>query len=256
MEETARRVESIQAAFKKLNKKYVVHGSTMAELLTIGGPNTEYAESILNTHRPFQGMPVLKHRASWTGCSLNTAAGQIEKLKRATERLQAAFEVMHQTTIYALVESRFDYNTTEKLITTMLDTTDKATKFINDWKKKSPELASAKTGRRKSKIAFHIAMILADEYHRATGKPPAVATDANKRGYPAYGDFLTLIKTVFKALDIKESPESMARDAKDLWLDCRDIQNALEKATIQSNPDFRIKRRSLPKEKSPSKNSD
>ena len=77
--------------------------------------------------------------------------------------------------------------------------------------------------------------------------------------------FLDLVKTVFKALNIKASPESMARRAEDLWLDREEIKNTppkltirrtAGKITIQSSPDDLIKRRSLRKEKSPSKKTD
>ena len=257
--------EKIQTAFKKLNPEYNVHGSMMSEIITYAYSPKEYAERLLHRERPFPGMPVLKYPAARASCSLNTAEKQMRKLSAATKKLQAAFEAMNSPTIYALVQSGFDYSAAEKLIIMMRDAVDKAPKTIAGMKKAHPEFTSSRTGRPKSSIPFHIAKILAGEYFRATGKPPTVATNAHERGHPAYGPFLDLVRTVFKALKIKASPESMARDAEALWRDREEIRNtppklimrrAQGKITIQNDPDFMIKRRYPRKEKSPSKKSD
>jgi len=222
MTQSPQPIQAIQDAFKKLNPEYVVHQSTMNEILYIGNKE-DIGDKDLASRSEQVLMPTLKHPSSWTECSLNAALKQIKTLRSATEKNRDdTFKVLHSTTIAALVLSGVDARDIERMAALDLRLMDKAAITIKIWKQQYPELISKRSGQPQKKRFFHITMILAEEYYRATGKYPVVATDAHdpgKLGHRAYGDFLALVKAVFFVLagEKKASPEAMARAVEDLW---------------------------------------
>lgn len=214
--------EKILAAFQRLNPNYIVHPSTLNEILVVG------TSSALRKRPPFPGMPAPRHPSSWKECSLNTAAKQLGDIKKVAQKLQSAIEQMHSTTVYAFAKDGFYMRRLEEQLSELLGSGNKqgaihpATANIENWKKQKPEWISSKTGAPREEIPFHIAMLLAEEYFCATGKKPSVsnktvAINPYETGNVSYGSFLDFVTAVFDALNIKASPDAMARSARDLW---------------------------------------
>ena len=218
--------QKIEEAFYKLNPQYEIRDRTMNEILFIG--TSQHAETLLHKNPPFPGMLASRHPAAWKECSLNTAAKQLQNLKRSAKKLKADIEKMNQPTISALVKSGFHTLDLEQQLSLFLGecdgpgTADAAIKYIENWKIREPNLASFKSGAPKDKIALHITMILAEEYFRATGNSPSVSNkehliNKHQTGNKSYGEFLDFVAAIFCAIGIKASPEAMARSAIDLW---------------------------------------
>lgn len=211
-------MEKIQAAFKVLNPEYIVHKSTVCEILFIKERDFHRSPSCPTMPRP-------THPASWEECSLNTAEKQVSKIKSAAKNLKKALDDMKQPTIYAFAHNGLYFAELEKMLISTMQAAENANKSIDKWKPQYPEWVSKRTGQPRKEVAFHIAMILAEEYHRATGKNPTIITDSYGFGHPASGNFINLIKNIFEIVSIKASPEAMARDAIKLWNKRKKLQD-------------------------------
>ena len=215
--------KNIQAEFHKLNANYTIYPSTMNEIIFIGTSskaNREFHRNspVPNMPSPKQhdknGNPLQEHN-SWHECSLNTSVKEIDKIKKAAEKLLNAIDKMHSTTIYALANNGFYSAELEKMLENALKVTEKANENLNDWKIQYPEWIDNKSGQPKKEVAFHIAKILADEYHRATGNAPSLTSVDSGKTQEVCGHFFNLVKSVFNILGIKASPQSMSREARD-----------------------------------------
>jgi len=229
--------EKIEKAFcnlKELKPDYHLRSRTLSELFLVGGQSywkdsetPINPESYLHRSPSSPGMPVSKHPNSWQDCNLNKSTKEIERINKAAKELQEAIVAIHQPTIYALKEANFHTKEIETLLIDAITATEEAKSFVNDWKEKEPELIDKIFRISTTDIPFHIAMILAEEYHSATGKPPTVSYHGGRK--ESYGEFLNLVEAVFKALGISEkSADGTARNAEDLWKKRRKIQDKAE----------------------------
>ena len=215
----------IQAAIQRLKPKYVIHPSIMNELLYMGdtarGENMlSKAEQQLHRAAHFPGMPIPRYRFHWQDCSLSIVANELVKFRQSGKKLpQEVFKTMHRPTLGALALAGFDFDKMPEVLSDAdIAVIAKAQATIEQLKQYHPELVSKKTGQHPKEVPFHIAKILADEYHHATNKKPTISfrekrLNSDLHGGESYGDFLNFVTAVFAALQIQASPEAMARKA-------------------------------------------
>lgn len=205
----------IEAAIMSLAERkpsYTVHGSVKAEILFTGGNSR--AEDYL---RPMPyGIHVFKFPAWRKDISFSTAEKQIKRLLTSRD-LKKSYEKLNSTTITALALNGADFWTAESFSETALGAVEKALASIKQIVDAHPKLKSRRSGQPPKRVAYRLAQVLAEEYYLATGRAPAVSTDAYKDNNPACGAYFDLVQTTFDALNIDGSAEVMCKRAVEYW---------------------------------------
>lgn len=202
--------------FRKLNPDHIVPERTINEIIYLA--TSPRAERTLHNGPSFPGMPRPQFPNSWKRCNYKTSRNEIENVRKAAKQVEKAYISMHCDTVSAFVLANKNPQEIEVITKKILDATNAADKIVTKLKEMNPEWESWKSGRPLKAVPLRITKILANEFNLAKGKKPTISNrqviiNANQTGNKAYGQFLDLITNVFLILNIKASPEAMARKA-------------------------------------------
>lgn len=143
----------------------------------------------------------------------NKPASVLPELKELSTRsadLLAYLSTLHQSTILAFLDVSTQ-NNLKSACEQMIKVAD-ATLVILDPNGEASK--NANTGGRPSKDReLQLAISLAGNYQRLTGKPPTIPIDFMQEGSPAVGEFHRLLDDVFGILNVDANPEGFGKKA-------------------------------------------
>jgi hypothetical protein len=140
-----------------------------------------------------------------------TVVPELRELASKAREMLEFLGTIHQTTILALLDGSAQSNLTSACKRMVNATGVTLTKLhATDDESSIPQNTG---GRPRKDRALQVAISLASNYQRLTGKRPLIEVDYKSEGSPAVGDFHRLVDDVFGILQIDASPEFCARQA-------------------------------------------
>jgi hypothetical protein len=167
---------------------------------------TSYIEFLANQMSDIVHLP-------YPGNFTNKPALIVPELKELSTRsadLLAYLSTIHQSTILALIDvsARNNLNTACEQ---MIEVADATLRVLNP---SGDSSSKANTGGRPRKDrALQLAVTLAGNYQRLTGKPPTIPVNFLQEGNPAVGEFHRLVDDVFGIFKVEGNPEYFAKKA-------------------------------------------
>ena len=147
---------------------------------------------------------------------------ELKELSSKSADLLAYLSTIHQSTILALLDVSAR-NNLRSACEQMVKVADATLIALNPNADSSPK--SNNGGRPRKDRALQLAISLAGNYERLTGKPPTIEVDYKQEGNPAVGEFHRLVDDVFGILKVEGNPEYFAKQA---------IRKLKEKTTLKS----------------------
>ena len=148
-----------------------------------------------------------------------TIIPELQTLIKKTTDLDNYLTQIHQSTVLALLDVSAR-NNLKSACEQMIKICKAALITLNPSADYFPKANSG--GRPRKDRALQIAVSLAGNYQRLTGKPPMIDIDFTQEGSPAVGEFHRLVDDVFGILGIDANPEGFGKSA---------IKTLKEKAT-------------------------
>lgn len=135
---------------------------------------------------------------------------ELKELSTRSADLLAYLSTIHQSTILALLDTTAR-NNLKSACEQMIKVADATWIALNP---SGNSLAKTNTGGRPRKDrALQLAVSLAGNYQRLTGKPPTIDVDFTQEGNPAVGEFHRLLDDVFGILGVDANPEAFGKAA-------------------------------------------
>lgn len=139
-----------------------------------------------------------------------TVLPELKELSTRTTDLLAYLSTIHQSTILALLDTTAR-NNLKSACEQMIKVAHATLIALNP---SGHSLSKTNTGGRPRKDrALQLAVSLAGNYQRLTGKPPTIDVDFTQEGNPAVGEFDRLLDDVFGILGVDASPEAFGKAA-------------------------------------------
>lgn len=139
-----------------------------------------------------------------------TVLPELKELSTRSADLLAYLSTIHQSTILALLDTSAR-NNLKSACEQMIKVADATLITLNP---NGDSSSKANTGGRPRKDrALQLAVSLAGNYQRLTGKRAMIEVDFLQEGSPAVGEFHRLLDDVFGILKVEGSPEFFAKQA-------------------------------------------